>query len=158
MRRLSGGGACTSLRRVLYVWIKAIHVVSIISWMAGLLYVLRLYVYHAMETEAVVRERLQVMERRLEKAIGTPAMVASFITGIAMLTIVPDWLRQPWMHVKLTSVVAMAAVHGMAIGWRKRLITTPAFKSHKFFRVMNEVPTVLMIIIVIMVIRRPFGR
>lgn len=130
---------------------------SIISWMAGLLYLLRLFVYHAMETEAVVRERLQVMERRLLKAIGTPAMLASFITGIAMLVMVPTWLQQPWMHVKLTCVLAMAAVHGLAARWRKRLITAPTFKSHKFFRVMNEVPTLLMIIIVIMVIRRPFG-
>ncbi len=130
---------------------------SIISWMAGLLYLLRLYVYHAMETEPVVRERLQVMERRLLKAIGTPAMIASFVTGIAMLVMVPDWLKQPWMHVKLTCVVAMAGIHGMAGGWRKRLISEPNFKSHKYFRVMNEVPTLLMIVIVIMVIRRPFG-
>lgn len=142
---------------MLYVWIKAIHVISLISWMAGLLYLLRLYVYHAMETEAVVRDRLQVMERRLEKAIGTPAMIATFVTGITMLVLVPAWLQQPWMHVKLTCVLAMAAVHGLSIRWRKRLITEPGWKSHKFFRVMNEVPTLLMIIIVIMVIRRPFG-
>ncbi|MCG5051622.1 MAG: protoporphyrinogen oxidase HemJ [Myxococcales bacterium] len=140
-----------------YVWVKAIHVISIITWMAGMLYLLRLFVYHAMETEAVVRERFQVMERRLLKAIATPSMIATFITGITMLVLVPDWLKQPWMHVKLTCVLALAGVHGMSSAWRKRLITEPTFKTHKFFRVWNEVPTLLMVIIVIMVIRRPFG-
>ena len=124
--------------------------------MAGILYLLRLFVYHAMETESVVRQRLEVMERRLLNGIATPAMIATFITGVAMLGIVPDWLKQPWMHIKLTCVFALAGIHGMSGGWRRRLITEPTFKSHKFFRVMNEVPTLLMVIIVIMVIVRPF--
>lgn len=143
---------------VLYQWIKAIHLISLISWMAGTLYLLRLFVYHAMETEQVVRDRLAVMERRLQKAIATPAMIATLATGIWMLVLVPLWLKQPWMHVKLTCVFALAGVHGMSGGWRKRLITEPNFKSHKFFRVMNEVPTLLMVIIVIMVIVRPFAK
>jgi len=141
---------------VLYQWIKAVHLISLISWMAGMLYLLRLFVYHAMENEAVVRQRFEIMERRLLKAIATPSMIATLVTGIAMLVMVPEWLKQPWMHVKLTCVFALAGVHGMSAGWRKRLITEPTFKSHKFFRVMNEVPTLLMVIIVIMVIVRPF--
>jgi len=139
-----------------YVWIKAVHVIGVISWMAGLLYVFRLYVYHAMETEAVVRDRLQIMERRLMNAITTPAMVLAAASGATLLVLQPDLLKQHWMHVKLAAVVALLVMHLYAHLWRKRLLTNPAFKSHKFFRVMNEIPTVLMIIIVIMVIRRPF--
>ena len=126
--------------------------------MAGTLYLLRLFVYHAMETEQVVRDRLAVMERRLQKAIATPAMIATLATGIWMLVLVPLWLKQPWMHIKLTCVFALAVLHGRSGGWRKRLVTEPTFKSHIFFRVMNEVPTLLMVIIVIMVIVRPFAK
>lgn len=140
----------------MYLWIKALHVMAIISWMAGMLYLVRLYVNHAMETESVVMERLQGMERRLLKAITTPAMVVSVITGITMLAMNPGLLHMPWMHVKLAMVVGMLAMHGMASGWRKKLIDNPHFKPHKFFRVMNEIPTLLMIVIVVMVIVRPF--
>lgn len=143
---------------MLYLWIKSFHVVAIISWMAGMLYLLRLYVYHALENEPVVHRRLEVMERRLLRAITTPAMIASLISGIAMLVMVPGWLKQPWMHMKLTAVVLMLGVHGMAAAWRKKLAANPKFKSDRFFRIWNEVPTILMIIIVIMVIRRPFVR
>ncbi len=140
----------------MYLWIKALHVLAIISWMAGMLYLVRLYVNHAMETEPVVMERLQGMERRLLRAITTPAMVVSLLTGIAMLAMNPVLLKMPWMHVKLTLVVGMLAMHGMASSWRKKLIDNPRFKTDKFFRVMNEIPTLLMIGIVIMVIVRPF--
>lgn len=141
-----------------YVWLKAIHVIAVISWMAGMLYLLRLYVYHAMEAEEVVCSRFQVMERKLLRAIANPAMVVTLATGIWMLVMVPALLSQPWMHVKLTCVAGMVVVHGLAAGWRKKLIDNPHFRKHTFFRIMNEVPTLLMIIIVIMVIRRPFAR
>lgn len=140
----------------MYLWIKALHVLAIISWMAGMLYLVRLYVNHAMETESVVMERLQGMERRLLNAITTPAMVVSVITGITMLAMNPGLLKLPWMHVKLAMVVGMLAMHGLASAWRKKLIDTPHFKTDKYFRVMNEIPTLLMIVIVVMVIVRPF--
>lgn len=142
----------------MFLWIKAIHVIAIIAWMAGMLYLIRLYAYHAEETEPVVMERLQVWERKLLRGIVNPAMIVAFATGITMLTRMPSLLQEPWMHVKLTMVLLMTAVHGMASGWRKKLIINPRFKSGRFFRIMNEVPTVLMIVIVVMVIVQPFTR
>ncbi len=139
----------------MYLWLKALHVIAIISWMAGLLYIWRLYVYHAMETERVVMSRFEVMERRLLNAITTPAGVVSVATGVWMLVLVPAWLREPWMHVKLTMIVLMIANHGYAIYCRHRLLREPHFLNHKWYRVLNEVPTLLMIVIVIMVITRP---
>ena len=142
----------------MFLWIKAVHVISVISWMAGMLYLLRLYVYHAEETEFIVKERLQGYEVRLLRRIVNPAMIMTFLTGISMLVMMPSLLHQPWMHAKLTLVLGMTAVHGMASGWRTKLIADPQFKSGKFFRIMNEVPTLLMIGIVILVIVQPFAR
>jgi putative membrane protein len=138
------------------LWVKALHVIMVISWMAGLLYLYRLFVYHAMETEAVVRERLQVMERRCIRGIATPAGALSLITGITMLIMNPALLKMPWMHVKLTLIVGLLISHGQGMYYRQRLITEPTAYSHKRFRILNEIPTLLMIGIVIMVIVRPF--
>jgi protoporphyrinogen IX oxidase len=140
------------------LWIKAVHVMSIISWMAGLLYLYRLFVYHAMETETVVQQRLQIMERRLINGIAHPAAVLSVATGITMLWMVPGYLNQPWMHVKLTCVLGLLVSHGMGMRYRKKLITQPNAVPHRTFRILNEVPTLLMIAIVIMIIVRPWSR
>ena len=140
-----------------YVWLKAVHVIAVISWMAGLLYLLRLYVYHSQETSPEVMERLQVMERRLLRAITTPAAVLALAVGVTMLLLNPTLLSQPYMIAKLVLVAGMLTMHGFAMHWRKQLIKNPRFKSHKFFRVMNEVPTLLMIGIVIFIIVRPFA-
>lgn len=141
---------------MLYVWIKALHVIAIIAWMAGILYFWRLLVNHAMETEAVVIERFKGMERRLRRAIMTPAMIASVIFGGTMLALAPGLLKQPWMHVKLTLVVLLIVNHWQAIQAEKKLGENPRAFTDKYLRVMNEVPTFLMIGIVIMVIVRPF--
>ena len=141
-----------------YLWIKSLHIIAVISWMAGMLYLLRLYVNHAAETEVVVMERFSGMERRLLRAITNPAMIVTLLTGSAMLWIQPALLRQPFMQAKLVLVVGMLIMHGLAARWRKRLITDPHFRSHRFFRVMNEIPTLLMIAIVILIVVRPFLR
>jgi protoporphyrinogen IX oxidase len=140
------------------LWIKAVHVMAIISWMAGLLYLYRLFVYHAMETEAVVQQRLQVMERRLLNGIAHPAAVLSVATGLTMLWMVPGYLTQPWMHAKLTFVFGLLVSHVMGMRYRTKLITEPNAVSHKTFRFLNEVPTLLMVGIVIMIIVRPWSR
>ena len=140
-----------------YLWVKALHVAAVISWMAGLLYLWRLYVYHAMETEAVVRSRLEVMERRLLRGIATPAAVVSVACGAAMLWMVPALLQQPSMQVKLGAAVVLIANHALAHVYRLRLLATPTAFRHRTFRVLNEVPTVLMLIIVAMVVVRPLG-
>ena len=140
------------------LWIKAVHVMAIISWMAGLLYLYRLFVYHAMETEAVVQQRLQIMERRLLNGIAHPAAVLSVATGLWMLFALPGYLTQPWMHAKLTFVLGLLVSHAMAMRFRTKLISAPNAVPHRTFRILNEVPTLLMVLIVIMIIVRPWSR
>lgn len=140
-------------------WILALHVIAIISWMAGMLYIWRLYVYHASASDQATIETLQVMERRLMNFITTPAMVVSLLTGVAMIAMNSAYyMSQPWMHIKLTLLFFLFGSHGMASSFRKKLLDNPKVKSDKFFRIMNEVPTVLMIGIVIAVIVKPFAR
>ena len=140
-------------------WMLALHVVAVISWMAGMLYLWRLYVYHAMEEEQVVMDRLQIMERRLLNYITTPAMVVSLLSGGALIASnAAYYFSQPWMHLKLALLVLLFGNHGMASAFRKKLIENPKVKPVKFYRIMNEVPTVLMIGIVIAVIVKPWAR
>ena len=142
---------------MMYLWIKALHILAIISWMAGLLYLPRLYVYHAMvETGSARDMTFQLMERRLLKAIMNPAMIASFLFGFWMVLLNPDLLSQGWFHIKLASVLLLAGVHGKFAVMRKAFAEGRANRSDRYYRVWNEVPTVLMIIIVIMVIIQPF--
>ena len=140
------------------LWIKSLHVMAIISWMAGLLYLYRLFVYHAMETEPLVSERLQVMERRLLNGITTPAAVISAATGLAMLWMLPGYLTQPWMQLKLAFVVGLGVMNALAYRYREKLVTSPQAVPHWTFRLLNEIPTLLMIGIVIMIIVRPWAR
>lgn len=141
----------------LYLWIKAVHVIAVIAWMAGMLYLPRLFVYHCeTQTGSDASERFKVMERKLLRLIINPAMIAVWVLGLAMLAINPALLAEPWMHAKLTFVVLLSGVHGAFAGWMKAFARDENTKSQKFFRIMNEVPTLLMIGIVIMVIVRPF--
>ncbi|MEB3221960.1 MAG: CopD family protein [Candidatus Sericytochromatia bacterium] len=141
------------------VWLKALHVIAVISWMAGMLYIWRLYVYHAMEQEQVVMDRLAIMERRLMNYITTPAMIVSLASGGAMFWMNHAYyLSQPWMHLKLTLLFLLFGSHGMASAHRKKLLVNPRVKPPTFYRVMNEVPTLLMVGIVIAVIVRPWAR
>jgi len=140
-----------------YDWVKALHVISVIAWMAGMFYLPRLYVYHAVEpVGSATSEIFKVMERRLLKAIINPAMIASFVFGIWMLILTPGWLSQPWMHAKLTAVIGLTVVHMLLARWRTAFAEDRNVHSHRFYRVINEIPTVLMIVIVIMVIVKPF--
>src|SRR4051794_19132926 len=101
----------------MYAWLKALHVIGVISWMAGLLYLSRLFVYHAMETEKVVMDRLQVMERRLMRGIANPAAAISIVAGLAMLWQMPVYLDQWWMRIKLVLVAVLLVIHAMAISY-----------------------------------------
>lgn len=138
------------------LWCKALHVIMVISWMAGLLYLYRLFVYHAMETESVCRERFQIMERRLLNGIAHPAGFLTVVSGVVMIGMNPAFLKQPWMHAKLTLVVGLLISHFQAVYYRRKLLEQPTLYHHRKFRVLNEVPTILMIGIVILVIVRPF--
>lgn len=140
-----------------YLWIKALHVISVISWMAGMLYLPRLYVYHAgAEPGSATSETFKIMERRLLRAIINPAMIAAFGFGIWMIVLDPDLLSQPWMQVKLASVLVLSGLHGYLSIWRRDFEADRNRKSAGFFRAVNEIPTVIMAIVVIMVIVRPF--
>ena len=139
-----------------YEIIKSLHIISIISWMVGLLYLPRLFVYHAdAPTGSVQAETFKVMERRLVKAIMTPAMIASFILGLWMLALNPELFSEPWFHVKLAGVFLLAGVHGKFSKMRRLLENDEEPLSSKSYRIWNEVPTVLMIIIVVMAVAKP---
>jgi putative membrane protein len=139
-----------------YEIIKSLHIISVISWMVGLLYLPRLFVYHAdVQTGSVQAETFKVMERRLLKAIMTPAMIASFIFGLWMLALYPGLLSEPWFHVKLAAVLLMAGVHGKFSKMRRLFENDEKPLSSKAYRIWNEVPTILMIIIVVMAVAKP---
>lgn len=140
----------------MYEWLKALHVLAIISWMAGLLYLPRLFVYHAGTAAGSDQsETFKIMERRLLKAIMTPAMVVSWATGL-YLAWSAGFFAAGWFHGKLLAVVAMSAVHGMLARHVRLFASDANVRSHRYFRVLNEVPTLLMAGIVILVIVKPF--
>ena len=139
-----------------YEIIKSLHIISVISWMVGLLYLPRLFVYHAdAPTGSVQAETFKVMERRLLKAIMTPAMIASFIFGLWMLALNWELFSEPWFHVKFAAVFLLAGVHGKFSKMRRLLENDEKPLSSKSYRIWNEVPTVLMIIIVVMAVAKP---
>jgi len=136
---------------------KALHIISVISWMAGMLYLPRLFVYHAdADKGSELSETLKIMERKLLRIIMNPAMILTFIFGGLMIWENPEMFKQGWMHAKITLVVLMTGFHGMLARWRKQFVKDQNTRSSKFYRRVNEVPTVLMIIIVILVVMKPF--
>lgn len=139
-----------------YLWLKALHVIAAISWMAGLLYLPRLFVYHCeVEPGSATSEKFKVMERRLLKAIMMPAMVVAWAAGLA-LAIFGGLFHDGWFHVKLTLVILMTISHHMMGRWKNDFAADRNIRPQKFFRIANEVPTLLMIVIVILVIVKPF--
>jgi protoporphyrinogen IX oxidase len=139
----------------MYEWIKALHVIAVIAWMAGMLYLPRLFVYHC-ETDAGSKqsETFKVMERRLLKAIINPAMIVTWLAGL-YLAWAGHWLLAGWFHAKLVLVLLLSGAHGLFSRWVKDFAADRNTRSQKFYRIINEVPTVLMIGIVILVIVKP---
>ena len=140
----------------LYPWLKAFHVMAVISWMAGMLYLPRLFVYHCgAEAGSRQSETFKIMERRLLRGIINPAMVVSWTLGLWM---VYDgaWLSAHWLHVKLLMVVALSGIHGMLARWTADFAVDRNRHGERFYRIINEIPAVLMVGIVIMVVIKPF--
>jgi putative membrane protein len=138
-----------------YAWIKALHLIAVMAWMAGMLYLPRLFVYHAdARPGSELSERLKVMERRLLRAIINPAMIAAFVLG-GLLLAVQDWSRG-WLWAKLALVLGMSALHGAFARWRKDFAFDRNARPARFYRIANEVPTVLLILIVILAVVKPF--
>src|SRR4029077_8719271 len=139
----------------MYEWIKALHIVAVIAWMAGMLYLPRLFVYHCeAETGSKQSETFKVMERRLLKAIINPAMVATWLTGL-YLGWAGHWFLAGWLHGKLLLVLVLSGVHGFLARFVKDFSADRNVRSHKFYRIINEVPTCLMIGIVVLVVVKP---
>lgn len=139
-----------------YLWIKAFHVIAMTAWMAGMFYLPRLYVYHAESgTGSPQSETFKVMERRLLRAIMNPAMIVTLLLG-GLLAGMPGTFQQGWLHVKLLLVLCLVGFHGALAVWRKDFEHGRNRRSGKFYRVMNEVPTVLLIVIVILAVVKPF--
>jgi putative membrane protein len=142
----------------LYPWIKALHIISVVAWMAGLLYLPRLFVYHAgARPGSEASETFKVMERRLLRGIMNPAMIATYSFGILLAATpgVVDWARG-WIYMKLVAVAALTLLHHYLGLWRKDFAADANRRTTRFYRVANEVPTVLLLLIVIMVVVKPF--
>jgi protoporphyrinogen IX oxidase len=145
----------------MYEWIKAFHIIAVIAWMAGMLYLPRLFVYHcAAEKGSVQSETFKVMERRLLRGIINPAMVATWVFGLWLAWLGPDsrygWFNSGWLQAKLVLVLALSAVHGLLARWRKDFAADRNRYSQRFYRIINEVPTILMIGIVLLAVLKPF--
>lgn len=142
----------------LYLWYKSVHIIAIIAWMAGMLYLPRLFVYHAAEQKgSKTSETFKVMEKKLLRYIMNPAMIASYIFGILVISqSTAYYMSSGWLHVKLTLVILLSATHGYFAKLTKDFASDNNKKTQKFFRIINEVPTLLMIIIVILVVVKPF--
>ncbi len=143
----------------LYPWLKAFHIVSVIAWMAGLLYLPRLFVYHAeVPAGSQHSETFKVMERRLLRRIMNPAMIAAYVFGILVLLtpeMIDNW-RSGWFHAKVVLIVALTIYHHALARWRKAFAADANRRPAKFYRLMNEVPTVILIGTVILVVVKPF--
>jgi protoporphyrinogen IX oxidase len=141
----------------MYLWLKALHIVAVISWMAGLLYLPRLMIYHcAAEPGSVQSETFKVMERRLYRAIMTPAMIVAWIAGLILAFGYVGFAGNYWLHAKLALVIAMSAAHDQMGRWLKDFAEDRNTRPQRFYRIANEVPTLLMLAIVILAVVKPF--
>jgi putative membrane protein len=140
----------------MYLYLKAFHIIAVISWMAALLYLSRLFVYHVgVKPRSEQSEIFKTMERRLLNFIMTPAMALTWILGMALL-IQGHWLDATWFHVKFAAVIALSGMHGLMSRWVADFARDRNRHSQKFFRIVNEIPTVLMIAIVLLAVVKPF--
>ncbi|MGB7034991.1 MAG: protoporphyrinogen oxidase HemJ [Xanthobacteraceae bacterium] len=145
----------------MYLWVKAFHIIAVIAWMAGMLYLPRLFVYHcAAEKGSVQSETFKVMERRLLRGIINPAMIATWLLGLWLAWNGPDsrygWFASGWLGAKVVLVLGLSVLHGFLARWRKDFAADANRHSQRFYRIINEVPTVLVIAIVILAVVKPF--
>jgi putative membrane protein len=139
----------------MYLWFKALHIIGVIAWMAGMLYLPRLFVYHAAaKPGSELSETFKTMERRLLNFIMVPAMMVTWIVGIVLL-LQGQWIGAGWLHAKLVAVVAMTVLHGLFAHWVNEFRFDRNRHSQKFYRIINEVPTALLIVIVVLAVVKP---
>jgi putative membrane protein len=144
---------------MLYLWLKALHIIAVIAWMAGMLYLPRLFVYHAAaQPGSELSETFKTMERRLLKLIINPAMIATWLLGLSLIWLMGKeaFAQSGWLHAKLVLVLAMTGLHGFFAGLVKQFHTDRNQHSQRFYRIINEIPTALLIITVVLATVKPF--
>jgi putative membrane protein len=139
-----------------YLWFKAIHLIAMVAWMAGLFYLPRLFVYHANAKDAVQKQTFVMMEEKLYRIIMTPAMHTTLLFGVLMVVWNPANIKAGWFHVKVTCVIGLVVYQFALNHFRHQFAQGTCQKTHTYFRFLNEVPTVLLIIIIIAAVIRPF--
>jgi putative membrane protein len=148
--------ACPAANNM-YLWIKSFHVIAVIAWMAGMLYLPRLFVYHAAAAPGSEQsETFKTMERRLLKFIMTPAMIVTWVLGI-VLVLQGHFFGATWFHIKIVLVLAMTITHGLFSSWAHDFAHDRNPRSPKFYRIANEIPTAILIAIVILATVKPFS-
>ncbi len=144
-----------------YLWLKAFHIIAVIAWMAGMLYLPRLFVYHcSAEKGSVQSETFKLMERRLLRLIINPAMIATWVLGLSLAWLGPNsqfgWFASGWLQTKIILVLALSALHGLSARWVKDFAADNNRHSARFYRIVNEMPTLLLIAIVLLAVLKPF--
>ncbi|UYF99953.1 MULTISPECIES: protoporphyrinogen oxidase HemJ [unclassified Halomonas] len=143
----------------MYLWMKALHLMAMVTWFAALFYLPRLFVYHATARDASDEQAItyfKTMERKLYRGIMTPSMILVLIFGGIMLYLVPGWMSQGWMHVKLTLVALLIAYHHVCLIYLKQFAQNRCTKSHTFFRFFNEAPVIVLVAVVLLAVLKPF--
>lgn len=140
----------------MYLWIKAFHIIAVITWFAGLFYLPRLFVYHAATDDRLSLERFKVMERKLYRGIMTPSMLVAVALGLWMVMLQPGFLEQAWLHAKLTLVALIIAYHFSCGALLRTFAADRNTRSHVFYRWFNEAPVLVLIAIVLLVVLKPF--
>ncbi|GGJ09585.1 protoporphyrinogen oxidase HemJ [Halopseudomonas pertucinogena] len=140
----------------MYLWIKAFHIMAVVTWFAGLFYLPRLFVYHAMSEDQPSRDRFKIMERKLYRGIMLPSMVATLGLGVWLLTLQPAWMQQGWMHAKLTLVALLVIYHFICGAQLRRFANDSNTRSHVFYRWFNEAPVLGLVGVVLLVVLKPF--
>lgn len=138
------------------LWIKALHLIAMVCWFAGLFYLPRLFVYHAQSSDAISQERFCVMERKLYRGIMTPAMIATLVFGGVLLSLNPGWFAMGWIHAKLVLIVVLVGYHHICGAQLKRFARGENARSHVFYRWFNEVPVLFLVAIVLLAVVKPF--
>lgn len=138
-----------------YLWLKALHIIAVITWMAGLLYLPRLFVYHCQVPHGSdASEKFKIMERKLLRAIINPSMIAVFIFGIT-LAFYTETYREIWFQIKFVLVIILSAIHGLMAKYRKDFANDKNTRSERFYRIFNEIPAILMVMIVFIAVLKP---
>jgi len=141
----------------MYKWVLAFHVIAVICWFAALFYLPRLFVYHAMSDDEISIERFKLMQRKLYRGIANPAMIATIILGLWLVSMAPDaYLNQTWFQLKAALVLLLIGYHYLCLDHMKKLAANRSNRSHVYFRLFNEVPVFFLVAIVILVIVQPF--